>query len=153
MIADELDLHYTRAPFKESYPLSNVSKLHYFRHYYIENIEVLPCYDGIHESHRQIHIVFRFPHENANDKEWCENLKKWVESKITKEASRTGRILHTGFKTHFRWSTPITICRIEEALENEKTKMEKEVQLLLEEEFKKPPDWNEITEMYFNSLY
>ncbi|MCP4213299.1 MAG: hypothetical protein GY765_01525 [bacterium] len=41
LMADELDLHSSRAVFKKNYPLSKTSELHHYRHYYISKVEVL----------------------------------------------------------------------------------------------------------------
>lgn len=145
LMADELDLHHSRAVFKENYPLSGVSKLHHFRHHYIEQVEVISGTHGIPETNRQVNIIYHFPGTPEENNPWRENLQRWVKEKIEKEAERTASFLHEGFDGHFSWAEPFVDVRIEEALENEKKDMEKAVQYLLAAEFRKVVDWKEIT--------
>ena len=146
LMADELDLHYKRALFKENYPLSNVSKLHHFRHHYIGHVEVVPAYNHADESQcRRINIVFRFPPVKDNDREWIGNIQEWVIDKIETEALRTAQILHTGFNRHFLWENPIVTIKTETAFESEKLTMDKPIQYLLKTEIQKNIDWKTIT--------
>ncbi|MGE5340761.1 MAG: hypothetical protein ACM3SY_04690 [Candidatus Omnitrophota bacterium] len=142
LMADELDLHQNRAVFKKNYPLSIVSKLHHFRHHYIGKVEIISNPDGKHEIHRKIRIIYHFP--NEKDPSWMNDMQKWVQDKIEKEAERTKSILHGGFHSHFLWSDPLIEVKVETAFENEKYTMEKAVQCLLASEIQKPIDWKDI---------
>ena len=145
LMADELDLHSSRAVFKENFPLSKVSRLHHYRHHYIEDVEVIPGNDGVPETHRRIKITFCFPPGGDSDNEWQHNLIKWVSDKIEKEAKRTAYFLHDGFNGHFSWADPLIICRTEKAEKNERRIMEQNLQYLLAAEIQKVVDWKDIT--------
>ena len=144
LIADELDLHSSRAIFKENYPLSKVSKLHHYRHHYIQKAEVIIGYDGKPETDRTICITYRFPEANQDDHEWTENLQKWVKEKIKKEAQRTIAYLRKGFDGHFSWSDPLIVSEVKKALPREKKCMEKEIQHVLKSMLRKVIDWKDI---------
>ena len=144
LMADELDLHLSRVVPEENYPLSRISRLHHYRHHYIQHVEVIAGFDG-QETHRSINITFRFPPVKELDKRWMGNLIKWVKRKIEKEANRTASYLHEGFSGHFSWAQSIVNCYTETALEHERKIMEPDVRFLLAAEVQKTIDWKELT--------
>lgn len=145
LMADELDLHKTRAVFNPALPLSRVSKLHHYRHHYIEHVTVNSGHNGAPETHRSIEITFRWPEKKSGNVEWQSNLINWIKKKIEREASRTAGILHNGFAGHFSWAKPLLIIKQEAGLSGEKLTMGTAEQYLLAAEMKKVIDWKEIT--------
>jgi hypothetical protein len=145
LMADELDLHSSRAVFKENYPLSKLSSLHHFRHHYIQSVEVCTGLDGTPETQRTICITFRFPETEEDEGEWCEYLKKWVGDKIEREAENTFPFIHKGFDGHFLWSRPLIKYDIQNAIKYEKKIMDKNIQYLLKANIQKVIDWKDIS--------
>jgi len=75
LFADELDLHNNRVDFSKLglFNLDNNSKLHFFRHHYIECIRII---------NQQINIRYKI---HPNSKPYIDFLKKWIEDKLLKQ--------------------------------------------------------------------
>jgi len=92
MIADELDLQCKRADFSETakFNLSNYSKVHWFKHHYVDFIEV---------EKAQVNITFKFP-PNADG--YSGLVQELIDTKLKEQIGKinlilsdsTGGILH-----------------------------------------------------------
>lgn len=137
LMADEADLHQSRADFGgPNLPLSDISKLHHFRHHYIQKVAIrIPRHL---ETARIIKIQCAFPEP---DKKWTQDLKQWIGDKLKKEAERTFSYLHIGFNGHFTWPEKPAIIEDRKAGQYEKKKMESEIRHLLRMQVEKVIDW------------
>lgn len=151
LLADELDLHYSRASIEANYPISSISKLHYFRHHYIEDVKIFNNTDNGTETDKKISITFAFP---EGDMEWKNDLVKWVSVKLKKELERTFPHIRKGFKGHFFWADPPIQPKQQPALPKEKKVMEAETECLLKLQLQNVIDWkanySELRKFFIN---
>ncbi|MCI5143931.1 MAG: hypothetical protein D3923_00045 [Candidatus Electrothrix sp. AR3] len=140
LLADELDLHHSRAVFKAHYPLSKVSKLHYFRHHFVQDVLI----KSITKAKKQIEITLAIP-ESEKDKGWVDDLQSWLKQKLKYELGRTFQSIETGFDGSLYWADEPVIFRIEEALPNEKKLPSSDVKKILRLQNEHVIDWTTIT--------
>ncbi|MCW5212803.1 DUF4365 domain-containing protein [Desulfobulbus sp. TB] len=133
LLADELDLHGSRAVWKKNYPLSKVSELHYFRHHFVNHVEVVK----LNDVDKQVQITLALPEDTLNGKKWAEDLQNWLERKLKFELKRTEGHIQTGFNGYLKWGTkqkPDVVFFKERAEPYEKKLPPKEVITLLHRE-------------------
>ncbi|MCI5139013.1 MAG: hypothetical protein D3922_11510 [Candidatus Electrothrix sp. AR1] len=143
LLADELDLHGSRAVWKKNYPLSNISELHYFRHHFVNHVEVVK----LNAVDKQIQITLALPEVPLNNN-WAEDLQSWLERKLNFELNRTEEHIRAGFDGHLKWGAnnePAVVFIKEPAEPNEKKLPPKEIINLLERETTHVLDWKEAT--------
>lgn len=142
LFADELDLHCSRAVFKANYPLSNVSELHYFRHHFVNHVEVVK----LNQVDKQIKITLALP-EKEQCSIWVEDLQSWLEQKLKTELNRIDQHIQKGFAglLKFYKKKPI-VFTMEVAEDNEKKLPSLEVINLLRRENTQVMDWKEAAE-------
>ncbi len=141
LMADEIDLHNSRAALPGNFPLSRISRLHFYRHYYVQHVEVAAGKGNDTEVDRKIYIKFAFP---EGSEKWQGNLKEWIETKLKIESHRTSKQIRSGFQGHFSWSDPLVESETEQAMPKEKREMEIDVRFLLETQIRKTIDWKNI---------
>lgn len=145
LMADECDLHRSRSIFKENYPLSKISKLHNYRHHYIEDVKICSGIDGNPNTHKTICITFRFPELGDGERLWQNQIQQWIYQKLQKESHLVFSCLHKGFEGHFQWAEPLVKIETQNAVLYEKLIMEKEIQYSLTASLEKVIDWKDLT--------
>jgi hypothetical protein len=100
LLADELDLHGSRAVWKKNYPLSKVSELHYFRHHFVNHVKVVK----LNGTEKQIQITLALPEDTLNGNKWAEDLQNWLERKLKFELKRTEEHIQVGFDGYLQWA-------------------------------------------------
>lgn len=100
LMADELDLHTTRADFPADHEtrFSTESQLHNLAHNYIPLVRVQ---DGRTPKHRDIVISFDFP--AGSSKTYGRDVRDWVISKLECQCRRTKNILLEGSQGELTW--------------------------------------------------
>jgi hypothetical protein len=100
MMADELDLHTTRACFEDEHEMrfSTESQLHNLVHDYIPLVRVQ---DGRTPKHRDIIISFDFPAESL--KIYGRDVQEWIFSKLRCQCRRTEDVLLEGSHGELTW--------------------------------------------------
>ena len=125
LIADELDLHCKRVNFKQTamFKLSNYSKMHWFKHHYVDSISVNA---GI------INITLNFPDESDN---YSNLIQKLINNKIERQLELVNPILseQTDGLLHIA-ETKIKVIKDKYGV---KRKLEQEVIPLIENELQK----------------
>jgi len=100
MMADELDLHTTRACFEADHEMrfSTESQMHNLVHDYIPVVQVK---DGRTPKHRDILISFNFPSGSLTT--YGRDVREWVISKLKCQCRRTEDILLEGSHGELTW--------------------------------------------------
>lgn len=82
LFADELDLHNSRVDFSklDMFNLSTLSKLHFFRHHYIDYIRIV---------NQQITIHYKI---HPNSQFYIDTLRKWIEGKLINQLKKVEQI-------------------------------------------------------------
>ncbi len=138
LLADELDLHFSRVDDEVNYPLSKISLLHYFRHHFVNHVEVAK----ITPMEKQVRITLALPEEEQHS-DWAKALQDWLNQKLRAELHRTDEYIQKGFDNRLHWAGQRIAFIIDRAERYEKKLPSSEVINLLRRETSHVLDWKE----------
>ena len=101
LIADELDLHETRARFLPGIDMSPLAALHNHIHHYITQVKVTA---GAVSTQRRVHINFQYP---VDSEAYQDDIRWWVVNKLCGQMRRTQSVVRSSTSGQLSWDQQI----------------------------------------------
>ena len=101
LIADELDLHETRARFPPGIDMSPLAALHNHIHHCITQVKVTA---GDVSTQRRVHIKFQYPVDSEGYKS---DIRWWVVNKLCRQMRRTQSMVQSSTSGQLSWDQQI----------------------------------------------